>query len=175
MSDVSRGEDWWQASDGKWYPPEAPPPLQPQTPGFQEHPNVQPLPIRPLHRRGWFWPVIAVVIVIAGCKAIEIGAGVSNRQEAHQVNTVVYSVTGSSSAVDVTYQTEKGPTQASDAALPWKRTVEITGISAFLNLWATVGAGGGSIRCTIVDDGAVVVTDTARGASATASCRSTTG
>jgi len=25
MSDVSQGEGWWQASDGKWYPPEAAP------------------------------------------------------------------------------------------------------------------------------------------------------
>src|SRR4051812_46007729 len=26
MSDVSQGEGWWQASDGKWYPPEQAPP-----------------------------------------------------------------------------------------------------------------------------------------------------
>lgn len=31
MSDVSQGEGWWLASDGKWYPPElaAPPPPPP--------------------------------------------------------------------------------------------------------------------------------------------------
>lgn len=26
MSDAPQGEGWWQASDGKWYPPEQPPP-----------------------------------------------------------------------------------------------------------------------------------------------------
>ncbi|MGI9602182.1 MAG: YbjQ family protein [Acidimicrobiales bacterium] len=26
MSDVSQGPGWWQASDGKWYPPETAPP-----------------------------------------------------------------------------------------------------------------------------------------------------
>lgn len=26
MSDVSQGPGWWQASDGRWYPPSAPPP-----------------------------------------------------------------------------------------------------------------------------------------------------
>ncbi len=28
MSDASQGPGWWQASDGKWYPPE-------QAPGYQ--------------------------------------------------------------------------------------------------------------------------------------------
>ncbi len=32
MSDTSKGEGWWLAGDGKWYPPEtAPPPLAPST------------------------------------------------------------------------------------------------------------------------------------------------
>lgn len=32
MSDVSQGPGWWQASDGKWYPPEQAPGAQPQAP-----------------------------------------------------------------------------------------------------------------------------------------------
>lgn len=32
MSDVSQGPGWWQASDGKWYPPEQAPGAQPTTP-----------------------------------------------------------------------------------------------------------------------------------------------
>ena len=36
-ADASQGEGWWQASDGKWYPPQTaspsiPPPPPPQTP-----------------------------------------------------------------------------------------------------------------------------------------------
>lgn len=34
MSDTSQGHGWWQASDGKWYPPEA-------------HPNYTPAPMLP--------------------------------------------------------------------------------------------------------------------------------
>lgn len=29
MSDIAQGPDWWQASDGKWYPPETHPNYQP--------------------------------------------------------------------------------------------------------------------------------------------------
>lgn len=32
MSDVSQGPGWWQASDGKWYPPEQAPGAQPGAP-----------------------------------------------------------------------------------------------------------------------------------------------
>jgi uncharacterized RDD family membrane protein YckC len=32
MSDVSQGPGWWQASDGKWYPPEQAPGAQPAAP-----------------------------------------------------------------------------------------------------------------------------------------------
>ncbi|MHB8264224.1 MAG: hypothetical protein ACYDGY_10875 [Acidimicrobiales bacterium] len=32
MSDVSQGAGWWQASDGKWYPPERHPNYQPSAP-----------------------------------------------------------------------------------------------------------------------------------------------
>jgi len=32
MSDSSQGPGWWQASDGKWYPPEQAPGAQPQQP-----------------------------------------------------------------------------------------------------------------------------------------------
>jgi hypothetical protein len=31
MSDVSQGQGWWIASDGKWYPPELHPSVQPPT------------------------------------------------------------------------------------------------------------------------------------------------
>ena len=46
MSDVSQGPSWWQASDGKWYPPEqargyAPPPPPPPTSGQPGHMAVR--------------------------------------------------------------------------------------------------------------------------------------
>src|SRR5664280_3160615 len=39
MSDVSQGEGWWVASDGKWYPPYLHPEYRPATPS--ESPVVQ--------------------------------------------------------------------------------------------------------------------------------------
>ncbi len=168
MSDVSRGVGWWQASDGKWYPPRQAPPPPPQPfPPFEP-----PYPSKPLHRRAWFWPLVAVIVVIAGCKAIVVGAGVWAHNETHQINTIVYSVTGSSSDADVTFETDRGPSQDSNVQLPWKRTVSVTGIT-ILNLGVTLGADGGSVRCTIVDDGTVVTTSSARGAFATIDCNST--
>jgi len=35
MSDVSRGDGWWQASDDRWYPPEEHPDLRPAPPVHQ--------------------------------------------------------------------------------------------------------------------------------------------
>ena len=38
MSDTSQGPGWWQATDGKWYPPAppTPPPTPPQPPSYQQ-------------------------------------------------------------------------------------------------------------------------------------------
>lgn len=45
MSDASQGPGWWQASDGKWYPPEQHPQYQPQpTPAT---PTTPPIPAPP--------------------------------------------------------------------------------------------------------------------------------
>ena len=41
MSDVSQGPGWWQASDGKWYPPQQAPTAAPPPP---PQPPPQPLP-----------------------------------------------------------------------------------------------------------------------------------
>ena len=50
MSDAQEGPGWWQATDGKWYPPEShpsqqapPPPAAYQvTPGYPPHPGYTP-------------------------------------------------------------------------------------------------------------------------------------
>ncbi|MCC5953537.1 MAG: hypothetical protein JJU45_15710 [Acidimicrobiia bacterium] len=44
MSDQSQGPGWWQASDGKWYPPEQAPGGAPQQPGPQPGGGAQPAP-----------------------------------------------------------------------------------------------------------------------------------
>jgi hypothetical protein len=43
MSDSSQGPGWWQAGDGKWYPPEkAPEPPPPPLPGSEPRPGPDP-------------------------------------------------------------------------------------------------------------------------------------
>ncbi|MCX6511029.1 MAG: hypothetical protein NT081_09505 [Actinobacteria bacterium] len=46
MSDTSQGPGWWQASDGKWYPPE-------QAPGASPQPSVGRLDIGAALSYGW--------------------------------------------------------------------------------------------------------------------------
>lgn len=87
MSDSAQGPGWWQASDGKWYPPEshpsysAPPPpgpSLPQTPPAQPvqsyHDLVQAAPPARKQKKPWWrrwWAIaIGVIIVIAVIAAI---------------------------------------------------------------------------------------------------------
>jgi uncharacterized RDD family membrane protein YckC len=43
MSDVSQGDGWWLASDGKWYPPHlAPQPVPPPMPAWPQQPQTYP-------------------------------------------------------------------------------------------------------------------------------------
>jgi hypothetical protein len=93
----------------------------------------------------------------------------------HRIDTIVYGVTGSSSSVDANYETAIELSQQSDVSLPWKRILKVKAI-AVLNLRVTLGEGGGSVRCSIVDDRGTVTTHAAhrtRRAFASAVCSST--
>ena len=75
MSVQPQGPGWWQASDGRWYPPQSwqPQPSQPQPrqPGQQpwQQPGPQGPP-RPVPRKsggkGWVIAAVVVVLVLAG-------------------------------------------------------------------------------------------------------------
>ena len=87
-----------------------------------------------------------------------------------------YSVTGSGTANDITYDTlqegngQNGEAQVTNVALPWSKTIQASGLVTAFTLSATVGSGGGSVTCTITEDGKVVNTNTATEAFATATC-----
>src|SRR5438477_7583604 len=71
MSDQSQGPGWWQASDGKWYPPEkapAPVPLgSPTQPfGVPPSPGSAPAPRSGLGAGPIIAIVVAAVALIAG-------------------------------------------------------------------------------------------------------------
>jgi hypothetical protein len=200
MSDTSQGPGWWLTSDGKWYPPQQvpqyPPPLLgaygPQGPGWWPAADglwyPPPVPVRPpaadlspkkpAYRRGWFWVVIVVALGFAGCVTVAGVAGVAVDHDAHVEHTVVYSVTGSGTASTLLYRTlqqgnnRDGGAQLSDVPLPWSRTVIVSGLLTAFDLTATVGSGGGSIQCTITEDGRLIATGTATGAFDEATCNS---
>ena len=65
MSDTSQGPSWWQASDGKWYPPEQAPAATAAPPPPQK--------AKKFYTRVWFWLLIVVVVTFGGCSAIVFG------------------------------------------------------------------------------------------------------
>ena len=168
-ADAPQGPGWWQATDGRWYPPQ---------PGA--YPPVQyiPKPKKPAYKQAWFWILIVLALGIAGCSAIVFGAGVAVNHAAHVNHTVVYSVTGSGQANDITYATlqegsgQNGEAQVTNVNLPWTKTITASGLFTAFNVSATVGAGGGTVTCTITEDGQQLATNTATGAFATADCNS---
>lgn len=97
---------------------------------------------------------------------------------AHKTHTIVYSVTGSGQTSDITYNTfqegsgQTGMTQDNDVALPWTKTVTASGLLTDFDVSATVGLNGGTVTCSISEDGKQIATNTASGAFATADCNS---
>lgn len=118
MSDASQGYGWWQAADGKWYPPEAHPDYRPATPAYrpptQSYSQVlqagpAPTPKKPLWRRWWFIATAAllVVVVIAGIAA-------PPKDEETTANTLAPVV--GSVGTDATAPVASEPTAASSTA-----------------------------------------------------------
>lgn len=79
MSDVSQGPGWWQASDGRWYPPEQAPrpqpppgaPVAPYEPGGYGQPGAAGwgTPYRPVRSTEG----MAVASLVVACLAIPVG------------------------------------------------------------------------------------------------------
>jgi hypothetical protein len=78
MSDISQGPGWWQAADGKWYPP-APqqppaPPAPPAPPTFQA-PGSPPAYYAPVGPKNDGMSIAALVCGISGLMLIGCGVG----------------------------------------------------------------------------------------------------
>lgn len=96
MSDTSQGPGWWQASDGKWYPPELapgaqpPPPAQPQwgqqaPAGFAG--NGSPPPKKSTTARNVLIGVAAVFVLLGGgCAALLFAGGSALNDAVGSVN-----------------------------------------------------------------------------------------
>ncbi len=158
-----QGPGWWQASDGRWYPPQ----------GGVPDPGA---PKKPLHRKVWFWLLIVVALGFSGCVATASLAGVAVDHIAHEHHTIVYSVTGTSRGTAINYATlqegdgQSGSSELTAVALPWTRTISASGLVTIYHVSAETGPAGGSVTCSITDNGSLVSEKTATGAFRSASC-----
>ncbi len=136
-------------------------------------------PKKPVYKRVWFWILIVLAVGISGCSALVFGAGVAVNHAAHVNHTVVYSVTGTGQANDITYATiqegsgQNGTSQVTNVNLPWSKTITASGLFTAFDVTATVGQAGGTVTCTISEDGTRLATNTASGAFASANCNAT--
>ena len=110
MSDTSHGTGWWQASDGKWYPPELHPDYEP--PSSASPPNKRPRP--PLSRRWWFIGSVAVVAVIVIATALSAG----KKKSSVHVTPLVPSTSTSSTAAPAPPSIAAPPTTLAPAPPP---------------------------------------------------------
>jgi len=184
MSDFSHGPGWWQASDGKWYPPDAYP-AQPYAPhvyptayGYQPNqpqgpPQAFPLipPPKKFYEQVWFW-ILAVVVVLLGILGsfFELRALLDKSLNAR--HTIVYSVSGSGTA-NITYvvhaNVNNGAASADGVALPWTKTVTGQGLFGIYSVGADLVTGT-SISCKITIDGSQVASETSTGVGTSVDC-----
>lgn len=154
------GPGWWQANDGRWYPP-------------QGNYGAFLVPKKPVYKRVWFWLLMAfaAIIVLVIVVIVAAGTAIDNADKAR--HTIVYTVTGTGSP-SITYDSfdngHNGSTQISNASLPWSKTIVGSGIFNFYSVDATLGTDGGSITCTLTVDGKRISTNTANGELASATC-----
>jgi hypothetical protein len=124
----------------------------------------------------WLWVTtglfVIVLAIIAGTVAMLNGNG-------HQQHTITYSVTGCCADVIIVYRVPEGSGQSGKAednkvALPWSKTVIASGPLTGYSVSTGPGIQGGSVTCTISEDGKMLDQNTAQrtagGAPSTATC-----
>jgi hypothetical protein len=93
MSDTSLGYGWWQATDGKWYPPETHPDASPRAVATLAPPQWQQGPPTRIKRKKWPWVlgtlfvifILFIVLIVASIgKALN---DLNAEQAAHAIST----------------------------------------------------------------------------------------
>ena len=126
------------------------------------------------YKRVWFWLVLSVFALFAGCSAVVAGGSAAINKANNVKHTVVYTVTGNGTA-DITYSTfdngNSGTAQVTGATLPWTKTITSTGIFAGYDVSGSVDTGS-SVTCSITVDGKNTAQQTSTGQYASADCTS---
>jgi len=164
MSDAPEGFGWWEASDGKWYPPRAAE------------------PVRGLLGRFWHgltgWQQVGGVLLLV-LLALLVGR-IGPTSTGSTTATVLYEVTGSAKYASITYQTGNGDSaQQTDVDVPLKRKSGEAGLTytmrqgQFFYISAQNGTESGSIICTVKVNGKVVKANTSFGGYSIVTCSGT--
>jgi hypothetical protein len=149
-----------------------------EQPVYQQPPPAQPVPQK--KRRGCLYAALAVIAIavlgFAGCMAVVLGGAKSVDDASKKEHKVVYEVTGTGKALNITYSTDggSGTAQESSAKLPWKKELTVTGLIPIYQVSAQndIGAAG-DITCRITVDGKELQKVTSKGEGAIASCSGT--
>ncbi|WP_167476063.1 MmpS family transport accessory protein [Nocardia arthritidis] len=138
----------YQPPPGSGYPP-------PQY-GYYPPPQYPPPKSKPV----WPWVLggvlLAIFLLAGGCFAIFGTVAWRLNKDANQEISVTYQVTGTASAVDVTYYTDDFVShEEKGVSLPWRKDVKVKGIAKSASV-SVISSSGGTVGCTIVHDGKTI-------------------
>lgn len=129
-------------------------------------------PQRSSNKGCWIAAITVLVLVVAGVAAVGFLINRTTNEMFNTEHTVVYSITGTGTEVDIRYSEGSGSTSTvTDATLPWSKTITTKGRLTFLSLSGFQGgSGAGDLACKITVDGQVVEQSTATGAGSSVIC-----
>lgn len=160
MSDSPQGDGWWQASDGRWYPPSQASP----TPGLAHSAFSPPSSsaarrtsgggstVNPKRRRAWLGPVIGVAAGLA--VGIPLGAAISGGEPTSEgsvrSDTEIVSAEGATSVTQPPASRAPATTRASTTtAAPYVPTPEDFQVAIIETERSCFGSAGCNIRFRI--------------------------
>jgi hypothetical protein len=164
------GPDWWQATDGKWYPPNmSPASLEPPAPA--EPPQLSARSV-----------LLMVAVVLAGFWLWTQQAGDDGPREQPVVSTaswerdcpgepvqVIYGIGGTARRASLTYHNATGAIEQNGSVNPHP-AIKFCSAAPFFSISAQNEGAAGTISCTIAVDGELVSQAESSGGYAIASC-----
>lgn len=133
--------------------------------------------MRPWYKKKRWWLAgflllfVALIIIVVASAANTVSTLNSQKQQ------VVYEISGHGRA-DVGYSTEHdgnfGQSEDTNAALPWKKSVTVSGLLRAYTLVGQLTGGGSTISCSIYVNGKLATSNSSTGQFASVTC-STSG